>query len=382
MAKMEPHVTEIKRNEVENIKDLMREYKIMGIVNLENLPASNYMKIKYGIKDKVKLKYTKKRLMKIAFDESGSEKLKHLKERLIGIPALIFTNEEPFKLSNILKKSKTNAPAKIGDTAPLDIVIPAGPTDFTPGPMIGELGAMGIKTKVENGKLTILFDKLLVKIGEKINEKNAALMTKLNIQPMKIGLNLVLTYENGEVMEGSVLDINIEDYENDIKMAVGDSMALAIYIAYLTKETIRLLIGKASLEANSLKSMSKFEEKIGEAVTAVKSEQESEKKEEKYVINEEGKSIDSFKGELKTVVNENLKTVEDEVNFKEIVEDTSHIVGEEIEKEIKCESENELSVMKDDITKVVGISDVDQEDIKKAQDILRQLQTKKMKGEI
>ena len=46
-----------------------------------------------------------------------------------------------------LEKSKSNAPAKPGQTAPSDLVLPAGETPFTPGPMIGELGQLGIKTE-------------------------------------------------------------------------------------------------------------------------------------------------------------------------------------------------------------------------------------------
>src|SRR3989344_3224525 len=151
MIKPKAHITEKKRNEVEDIKKLIMEYNVIGIVNLANLPAFIYMKILHSLRGKIKLKYTKKRFMKIAFDETQDKNLQVLKEKLVGIPALIFTNEEPFKLAQILKKSKNNAPAKIGDIAPIDIIIPAGSTDFPPGPIIGELGALGIKTQVMNG---------------------------------------------------------------------------------------------------------------------------------------------------------------------------------------------------------------------------------------
>jgi len=68
------------------------------------------------------------------------------------MPALLFTKENPFKLYNKLQKSKSSAPAKAGQTAPSEIVVPKGPTPFAPGPIIGELGALGIKTAVENIK--------------------------------------------------------------------------------------------------------------------------------------------------------------------------------------------------------------------------------------
>ena len=271
----EAKINERKRKEVEDIKTLFRQNSVMGIANLEKLPAFNLMKIKSSLRGAVVLKYTKKRLMKIAFDEMGDEKLSVLKDKLAGIPALIFTNEEPFKLYQVLKKSKSNSPAKAGDIAPVDIVVPAGPTDFTPGPMIGELGALGIKTGVEGGKIVIKTDKLLVRAGEEINSKNAELMSKLKMTPMEIGLNLVLTYERGEILERNVLDIDIEVYENNIKQAVIESLNLAVYSEYITKESVEIMIRKAVIEAGSLEHTSNFKEKLAE----LKDEPESHEEE-------------------------------------------------------------------------------------------------------
>lgn len=256
MSEYKPHITEKKKQEIAEIKKLCSEYKVTGIVNLENLPAFNYMKIKSQLRGKVVIKYSKKRLFKLAFDGIEDPKIKELKEKLIGIPALIFANEDPFILFQTLKKSKSAAPAKQGDIAPKDIVIPAGPTDFTPGPMIGELGAIGIKTQVENGKITIKADKTIVKEGEQISEKFSGLMSKLGMEPMEIGLNLVLTYQNGEVLERSVLDIDTDKYFADIKQAASNAIAVSIEVGYVSEDNIELLIKKATLEAKHLFDLS------------------------------------------------------------------------------------------------------------------------------
>ena len=352
MTKPEPHVTDVKRKEVEDIKNLAEKYKVMGVVNLENLPAFDYMKIKNSLRNRVKIKYTKKRLMKIAFDEN--EGLKLLKDRLIGIPVLIFTNEEPFKLAQVLKKSETNAPAKAGDVAPVDIIIQAGPTEFTPGPMIGELGALGIKTKVEGGKVNIVSDKLLVKAGEVINRKNAGLMSKLKLDPMKIGMNLVLTYQDGEILEGAVLNIYVEDYVENIKKATVDGIALAMYLGYVTKETAGPLIAKASLEVNALANKINFFELID------KISNEKEKIEEEYHLGKEA--------------NEKINDEEKEVES-----------GEDLNKGEVNAKDLSIHEKKEDfrgIDKVSGISDIDEEDMKKAKEYLDKLTSKKLRGEI
>ena len=103
MVEVKAHITEEKKKEVVEIKRLIHEYKVIGIVNLENLPAFNLMKIKSQLKGKLVLKYSKKRLMKIVFSESEDKNIQELGEKLDGIPALIFTNEDPFKLFQLLK---------------------------------------------------------------------------------------------------------------------------------------------------------------------------------------------------------------------------------------------------------------------------------------
>jgi len=246
-------VSQKKRKEIEEILTLIKDYKVLAIANLEKLPAFNLMKIKSQLRGKIILKFTKKRLIKRAFDESKNEMLISLKSKLEGIPAIMFTNENPFKLFQLLKKSKTPAPAKTGDIAPKEVIIPEGPTEFTPGPVIGELGIMGIKTSVENGKVVIKSSKVLVKEGEKIGSKQADLMSKLGMQPMEVGLNIILTYENGEVLERNILDVDQEVIFAEVQKAISESMALAINLSYITHETTPLLLKKGELEAISLK---------------------------------------------------------------------------------------------------------------------------------
>src|SRR3989338_3340595 len=187
------HVAEYKKKIVENIVSLAREYPIIGAVNMENLPAPQLQAIRVQLRGKVDLVMTKKRLMKIALEQLKNEKkgIEKMAEYLIGMPALIFTKENPFKLSRMLQKGKISAPAKAGQTAPKDIYVNKGPTPFAPGPIIGELGMIGIKTSVEAGKVAVKEDSLVVKKGEKIKPKAAEVLTRLGIEPMEAGLDLI-----------------------------------------------------------------------------------------------------------------------------------------------------------------------------------------------
>ncbi|MFH1592097.1 MAG: 50S ribosomal protein L10 [Candidatus Woesearchaeota archaeon] len=367
MTGYKPKISESKRKDIEEIKKLSQEYKVLAIANLKNLPAFNLMKIKSKLKGKLILKYTKKRLMKIAFDELEDKKLSTLKERLEGIPALIFTNEEPFKLFQLLKKSKTPALAKPGDIAPKDVIIAEGPTDFTPGPMIGELGSMGIKTAVEAGKITIKSEKLFVQEGQEINNKQAELMAKLGLEPMEIGMNLVLTYENGEILERKVLDIDTEKMFQDLKTAAGEGIALAIYLSYPTKETIGILIKKAQLEALALEK--EYESKVPQ----------KPKVEEKLTEPQEAKPVEpSPKPEETPTQTEQTETKQE----KE--EPLEKEVEQAIEKEIKEEKPKETVKQEktEEKKETYDQRQANEEMMKKAQEKIKELTTKKIKGEL
>jgi len=248
------HVAQYKKDIVAKLEKLMLDYPIIGAVNMESLPAPQLQKMREQLRGKVELFMTKRRLMKIAIEKVKDKKpgIEKLEEKLRGMPALIFTKDNPFALFKTLKKSKSNAPAKAGQTAPNDIEVKAGPTSFAPGPIIGELGGLGIKCGVEDGKIAIKEDSIVAKEGDKISQKLAEILTRLGIEPMEVGLDLIATYENGTIFGKDVLDIDEEAFKADLNSAVSGAMNLALNVGYPTKETIKILIGKAFNDAKVL----------------------------------------------------------------------------------------------------------------------------------
>ncbi len=308
MEGKKPHVSGYKKNVVGDFVKLIKEYPIIGALNMENLPASQLQIMRGQLRGKVVMLMTKRRLIKIAIEQAKAEKkgIEELEKYLKGMPALLFSKENPFKLYKTLKKSKSSAPAKAGQTAPRDIVVPAGPTTFAPGPVIGELGAMGVKTSVEGGKIAIQEDTVVVKEGEEIKANVAGMLTRLDIKPMEIGLDLVAVYEDGTIYTRDVLDIDEDKFLAQLQDAHRWSFNLAIEAGYFTKDTIELLVPKAfneakalALEANimadavaeelvakaeaqgkALKDEIKYEEKVGKEEAPKPEEKKEEPKEE------------------------------------------------------------------------------------------------------
>ncbi len=250
--KIQAHISKEKIKLVEDFTNLINEYSVIAAVDVENLPAKSLMNMRASLRGKAHLRMAKRRLMTIALEKAGKKDIEKLSEHFKGMPALLFSNENPFGLFKTLKKSKSPAPIKAGQTAPKDILVKAGKTNFAPGPIIGELGAFGIKAGIDAGKVAIKEDKIVAKEGDVIDAKLAEILQRLEIQPMEIGLNLTATYENGEILTKGVLDIDEDAFLESIKQAYSDSFKLTLSLTIPTKDNIVMLLQNAHKDANAL----------------------------------------------------------------------------------------------------------------------------------
>lgn len=248
-----------KKKVVKDIVELIKKYPIIGVVNMENLPTPQLQRMRAQLRGKVELLMTKRRLMNKAIDQIKDKKnIENIKEKMRGMPALLFTKENPFTLFKTLKQNKSKAPAKAGQTAPSDIIVPAGPTSFAPGPVIGELGALGIKASVEGGKIAIKSDTKVASEGDEISEQLAGMLTRLGIEPMEIGLDLLAVYESGTIYPKSVLDVDEEKFMSDLMLTASQAHTLAMEIGHTTPETIEPMIQKTYRAAKEIAKESKF----------------------------------------------------------------------------------------------------------------------------
>jgi large subunit ribosomal protein L10 len=251
---MEARAAQYKKDIVAKFSRLMKEYKIIGVVNMENLPAPQLQQIRAQLRKDVLFFMGKRKLIELAIDDvkDSRKDIEQLKNYLGGMPALLFTNQDPFKIAGLLRKSKSNAPAKSGQTAPRDLIISAGPTPFSPGPIISELSQAGIKTGIEGGKVSVKADVVLVKDGEKVTQQTANILAKFGVEPMEIGIDLVAVYEDGVIYKKDVLSIDEAQFVEDLKVAGASALYLALNIAYIAKDTVDKLIAKAFNEAKTL----------------------------------------------------------------------------------------------------------------------------------
>lgn len=322
-----PKIAKWKKGKVEQLKKLISEYPLFGVVNMENLPTLQLQRMRDKLRGKIVVIMAKKRLIKLALEQLKESKkdISNVINYLEGMPALIFTKDDPFKLSKLLSKGKTMAAAKAGQKAPNDITIPAGPTPFAPGPVIGELGMLGIKTEVKDGKIAIKEDKVVVKEGDVISSNVAGILARLGIEPMEVGLDLLAVYDNGLIYTKDVLSVDEQEYVNMLKQIHNDALALTIGIGYANKENIGFLLAEANrevvalIQAKNLEELdTKKEEQSSDEKTVEKSSEEA-KEEEKPEQSEEKKEVkeDAVEESKEEKVEEELKEIEEKVEEAE-----------------------------------------------------------------
>ncbi len=235
---------------VSELTEKIDDYSVIGVLNMHKMPARSLQTIRESIRGSTVIKMGRKTLVTKAL--GSSKKNVNLADKLAGAPALLLTNENPFRIFKMLKENRTPAAAKAGDIATKDITISKGSTNLPPGPSISTLQKVGLKTSVQAGKIAVMADKVVCKAGDKITQDVADVLSLLKIEPMEIGLDLAYVWEDGTIYGRDVLDVSVEDYVNDMARCVTYGVNLSVNVGYPTKLTMPLMLQKAFIETKAL----------------------------------------------------------------------------------------------------------------------------------
>ncbi len=254
MAKRQAHVAPAKKEQVQRINQLIRDHKIIAVARVAGIPGPQLQKIRKMLRGKAEIMVSKNNLFQLALAEmeKGKPGLKGLGGAIQSQTALVATDLNPFLLFKEMEATKMPSPARGGEVAPDDIAVSEGETPFKPGPIVGELQKAGIPAGIEGGKVMIKKDKTLVKKGDRIPRELAPMLTKLEIFPLVVGLDLQAAWEAGTVYPAKLLAIDEVKIMGQMGLAAAQAFNLAMFTAYPTPFTIRPLIMKARLEAMGL----------------------------------------------------------------------------------------------------------------------------------
>ncbi|MEM2104634.1 MAG: 50S ribosomal protein L10 [Candidatus Bathyarchaeia archaeon] len=239
--------------EVEEVAKLLKQYKIVGVADLRKVRATQLQELKRRLTADVCIRVIKNTIMKRAVEKCREKPaLEKLEKHLTGSNVFLFTNMNPFKLALLLEKGKVRMAAKAGDIASFDIIVPAGNTGQPPGPIISQLNAVGLPTRIESGSVWITKDTLIARKGDVISDRLAGVLSKLGIKAVEAGLSLKVAYDEGFLIEAEQLKIDIDESERKLAAAYAEAFKLSVGVTYPTRENIKTLLVIAHHEAHTL----------------------------------------------------------------------------------------------------------------------------------
>jgi len=163
----------------------------------------------------------------------ANPKLEKLLSHIYGNIGFIFTNNDLVEVRKIINDNRVGAPAKAGAIAPVDVIVPAGPTGLEPS-QTSFLQALNIASKIAKGQIEIVSDVHILKSGERVGPSEATLLNMLNISPFNYGLQVLMVYDSGSLFEPRILDIKPEDLRARFMAGVRNVAAVSLEIGYPT----------------------------------------------------------------------------------------------------------------------------------------------------
>lgn len=245
------HIPEWKVKDVAELVEMIKNSRVVGIVGVREIPADNLQQMRGSLRGNVEIRMVRNTIARRALESSVPE-IRPLADFIEDQTALLFSNDNPFKLNSLLEKGKKPMPIKAGARAPKDIVIEAGVTSFSPGPMVGKLQAAGIPAAIKSGKVVINQNITLAKEGEVVSAKTADILKTMEIFPKNVGLELRAAYEGGLIFKVKDLSIDVQAQISELSVASAKAFSFAVKIGYATPQTIGPMLQKAQTEARAL----------------------------------------------------------------------------------------------------------------------------------
>jgi len=251
--KPEAFVADWKRSEVSEIQEFVQSADVVGVVDVTGIGAKQMLTMRASLRELgVKLRMSRNRLLKLAITDAAKNK-KGVDQVVDAFGpsqlALLSSNESPFKIFQMLTESQTQAPAKGGEIASYDIVLEAGPTAFPAGPIVGDFQNAGFPAAIEKGKIVIRKKHTAVAAGDVISADVAAALTKLEIYPITVGMQLLGAFDGETFYLSDVLDIDMDEFRSKVTSATGQAFNLAFNTRYFTGSVIQPLLSKAHNDA-------------------------------------------------------------------------------------------------------------------------------------
>ena len=236
----------------QTLQELPKKYKVMALVRMEKVRASQLLPLRKKLQGKVEIVSIKDKVAQRALEKLDLGGIEKMKEVLTGQCLFMFTDMSPFELNIFLSKNKILLPARGGDIASMDVIVQPKNTGIAPGPMLTEFKENKIPTKIDQGTIWILKETTPVKKGDVISTKLAALLGKLDVKPIEAGIVLNAALSENVLFSEEQLVVDVEKIKMQLVQANQQAISLSIEASYITEDNIIQILAKASQAANNL----------------------------------------------------------------------------------------------------------------------------------
>jgi len=195
----------------EELEVHFQNFSKMFLVDVDNVGSNQLHQIRIALRGKAVIYCGKNTQMRRVIREM--EKTNPMLERVRNVLklnlAIVFTNDNLAEIRDVIVNNKVAAPARAGQLAQCNVIVPAGNTGMEPT-MTSFLQALNIPSKITKGSIEILSPVDLIMQGERVEASQAALLEKLDIRPFSYGLVVRHVYDDGAMYDPAVLDITEE----------------------------------------------------------------------------------------------------------------------------------------------------------------------------
>lgn len=208
---------------------------------------------------------------------NGLDKLSALCKDKVG---LIFTDKPTTEIKALVEGNRRAAAARVGMVAPMEFVIPPGPTGMDPS-QISFFHALSIPTKINKGQIEITKDFRVATKGKKIGNSEASLLQKLNLKPFSFGLEIKNVFTDGSILGPEIFNMDLntlcDKFTSHARLASG----LALGINYPCELSVPHMISNGFKNIASLAVASDLKLKQLDGMGSAPAKKEEPKKEAK-----------------------------------------------------------------------------------------------------
>jgi len=222
------------------------EYKNILVIGVDFVGSKQMQQVRIALRGKGIVLMGKNTIIRKVFRERAEKNpaLEGLMPYVFGNIGFVFTNGDLNALRQIVTANKVPAGAKSGVIAPIDVVIPPGPTGLDPG-QTSFFQTLNIGTKIVKGSIEMTVASKVCTKGEKITASAVALLNKLNIRPFEYGITVDTVYENGATYSVKVLDMGDNDLVNMFTSSAARVAAVSFALGYINQVTLPHSFGRA-----------------------------------------------------------------------------------------------------------------------------------------